>query len=485
MSVQSELKSKLEAIKPAQKITSSGKIKVGKKGIALRIGTLGGLGVAMAYSILLGLELNQPLVVFSAILPMHSFLVLCVGWSFYRNPSINGKTNNVLVSVIVPVFNQKEMIRDVLGAILNSTYKKIEVIAVNDGSKDGSKKILDEMANQYGKRLKVFHKKNSGKRKALADGFKIARGDYFVLIDSDSIIDQNAIKEFVKAFSNDASLGALVGHAKVWNFKKNMLTKFQDVWYDYFFNIRKTAESRFGSVLCCSGCLAAYRRESLEQFIPYWAESPIHYGDDRELTSYALAPKWAKDQIASMYVHKNGEKISSLSKKTMEAMSEYDDAEDRALTAQAFIAWKTGYVASAIVYTDVPESWKIFVKQQKRWKKGTLRVNFFVSTFFWKKHPLMALIFYLDFMSMFSMPMIILTVFFYVPIVLSNFSLPLVYLIGMILPGIAHGSDYKFRDVKAKTWMFKPLMDLLTTFVTSWLIFPAIWGFRKNEWLTR
>ena len=485
MSTVTELKEKLNEIKPAQTISKNGKIKVSKKAWSIRIFTLGGIAFAMIYSILLGIQLNQPLVVFSSILPMHSFLVLSVGWFFYKNPANGGRTDNALVSVIVPVYNQKEMIKAVLDAILSSTYKKIEVIAVNDGSTDGSNKILDSLSKQYKDRLRVLHKKNAGKRRALADGFKIAKGDYFVLIDSDSIIDENAIKEFVKAFSTDPKLGALVGHAKVWNSEKNLLTRFQDVWYDYFFNIRKTTESKFGSVLCCSGCLAAYRRESLEQFIPYWAESPIHYGDDRELTSYALAPKWAKDEIANMYVHNNGKKLSSLSKKTMKAMSEYDDAEDRALTAQAFISWKTAYVASAIVYTDVPEKWKIFVKQQKRWKKGTARVNFFVSTFFWKRHPLMASIFYLDFMSMFSMPMIILTVFVYVPIVLNNMFLPLLYLAGMILPGIAHGSDYKFRDRKSKNWMFKPLMDLVTTFVTSWLIFPAIWGFRKNEWLTR
>ncbi|GKS67815.1 glycosyl transferase [Nitrosarchaeum sp.] len=485
MSTLIELKNKLNEIKPAQKFSANGKIKVSKKGWSIRIGTLGGIAFSMAYTILLGVQLNQPLVIFSSILPMHSFLVLFVGWFFYKNPANGGKASNALVSVIVPVYNQKEMIQAVLDAILGSTYKKIEVIAVNDGSTDGSNKILDVMAKKYGDKLRVLHKKNAGKRRALADGFKIARGDYFVLIDSDSIIDENAIEEFAKAFSTDPMIGAVVGHAKVWNSEKNLLTKFQDVWYDYFFNIRKTTESKFGSVLCCSGCLAGYTRKSLEQFIPYWAESPIHYGDDRELTSYALAPKWAKDEIANMYVHGNGKKLSSITKKTMKSMSEYDDAEDRALTAQAFISWKTVYVASAIVYTDVPETWKIFVKQQKRWKKGTARVNFFVSTFFWKRHPLMASIFYLDFMSMFSMPLIILTVFAYVPIVLNNFFLPLLYLAGMILPGIAHGFDYKFRDSKSKNWMFKPLMDLVTTFITSWLIFPAIWGFRKNEWLTR
>ena len=86
---------------------------------------------------------------------------------------------------------------------------------------------------------------------------------------------------------------------------------------------------------------------------------------------------------------------------------------------------------------------------------------------------------------MFSMPIIILSVFVYVPVVLNNFSLPLLYLLGILLPGIAHGVDYKSRDKRSKNWMFKPLMDLLTIFVTSWLIFPALWGFRKNEWLTR
>ena len=485
MSVIVEPQRKLKEVETTQTILDSGRIKVAKKGILLRFLTLGGLLFAISYSIFLGIELNQPLVVFASILPMHSFLVLFVGWFFYKNPASGKTPSNALVSIIVPVYNQKEMIQDVLDAILNSSYKNIEVVAVNDGSTDGSKQILDKIQKKYGQRLKVIHKKNSGKRRALADGFKIAKGDYFVLIDSDSIIDKKAIEEFVKAFSNDPKVGALVGHAKVWNSKQNMLTKFQDVWYDYFFNIRKTTESHFNSVLCCSGCLAAYRREALENFIPFWAQSPIHYGDDRELTSYALAPKWAKDQIANLYVHPNGKKISSLSKKMMEAMSEFDDAEDRALTAQAFVAWKAKYVASAVVYTDVPDSWRIFLRQQKRWKKGTMRVNFFVSTFFWKKHPLMAAIFYLDFMSMFSMPMIILTAFLYVPLVLNNFLFPLLYLIGIILPGIAHGSDYKFRDHRTKTWFLKPCMDLLTTFVTSWLIFPAIWGFRKNEWLTR
>lgn len=467
-----------------QKLNSDGKIHVEQKGWFVRIPTLIGILFTMFYTGYIGIELGQPLIFLSVILPLHSFLILLVGWFFYKNPSHGGMIDNALISVLVPVYNQQDMIGKVLDAIFSSTYTNIEVVAINDGSTDNSLAELRKLEKKYPK-LRLLDKKNEGKRKAIADGFKISKGKYFVLIDSDSIIDKYAIEEFDKAFAKDSKVGSLVGHAKVWNAEKNLLTKFQDVWYDYFFNIRKTTESTFGTVLCCSGCLAAYRREALAPFIPFWEKSKIHYGDDRELTSYVIAPKWAKSEIENLYVDKHGNPLSQLTQKTMKAMSEYDDAEDRALTAQSLFNWTSKYVASSVVYTDVPEKWNIFVKQQKRWKKGTTRVNFFVSTFFWKRNPLISLIFYLDFMSMFSTPLIMVTLFAYVPIVLQDWSLPIIYLMGMILPGLSHGSDYKFRDTQSKNWKFKPCMDLITTFVTSWLIFPAIWSFKKNEWLTR
>ncbi len=56
---------------------------------------------------------------------------------------------------------------------------------------------------------------------------------------------------------------------KAVNAEKNVLTKIQDTWYDFSFNIGNAAESVFGTVICISGCLAAYRREATENFIPY------------------------------------------------------------------------------------------------------------------------------------------------------------------------------------------------------------------------
>jgi hyaluronan synthase len=452
-------------------LSHEGRIQIKPKGWLLRISAIIALGFVILYNIQQGLELNDPLIVYSTLMPIHALFISAIGWFLYKNPA-RGKAGFDLVSVIIPVYNQEAMIEIVIDAIYQSTYGNIEVIAVNDGSKDRTKTILDDLVKKYPE-LKVIHKSNEGKRKAVAAGFYESKGKYIILIDSDSVVDKNAITEFMKTFNSNPRAGALVGEAKVWNADKNFLTKCQDVWYDYAFNIHKTTESVFGNVMCCSGCLAGYRREAISDFIPYWIKARIHNSDDRDLTSYTIATPWAKKGMVP------------LAQKLLEASAQYDDAEDRTLTAQAMVEWKAVYVASAIVYTDVPEKWRGYLKQQKRWKKGYLRSNFFVSSFFWRKNPIMSSIFYTEFMTTFTAPLITLIVFFYEPFILKQFWIPVTFVAGSLLTGLAHGLDYKLRDSKSKNWCYKPIMNLVASFILSWLVFPAIWNFRKNEWLTR
>lgn len=471
LEIRSSLQNNIQNTKCNQRVSNDGRIQTSTKAWFLRAVALVGITLLTTYNLQQGLELRDPLIVYSTLMPLHALIILCVGWIFYKNPA-KGKVGHELVSVIIPIYNQKSMIKVVIDAIYQSTYQNIEVIAVNDGSNDGTKEILNEIASKY-QNLKVIHKKNEGKRKAVAAGFYASKGKYVVLIDSDSVVDRHAITEFMKTFNGDHKVGAVVGYAKVWNQNKSFLTKCQDVWYDYAFNIHKTTESTFGAVLCCSGCLAAYRREAISRFIPFWVKAMIHNSDDRDLTSYTIATPWAKSELAP------------LSKMLMESMASYDDSEDRALTAQSLIEWKSVYVATAIVHTDVPEKWKGYLKQQMRWKKGYVRSNFFVSTFFWRKNPLMSLIFYLEFMTTFTAPLITLIVLFYEPIILKHFWIPVAFMAGSLLTGLAHGLDYRCRDAKAKNWKYKPIMNLIASFILSWLVFPALWNFRKNEWLTR
>jgi hyaluronan synthase len=234
-------------------------------------------------------------------MPIHALIILVTGWVFFKNRA-TGKVPDDLVSVIIPVYNQENLIEKVVNAIFLSTYHNLEVVAVNDGSKDNTKQVLDGLAGKY-PHLKVIHKKNGGKRTAVATGFYAAKGNCVVLIDSDSIVDKYAIEEFMKVFSANPKVGGIVGNGKVLNADKNFLTKCQDAWYDYSFNIGKTSESIFGTVLCLSGCLAAYRREAISAFMTYWANDKVQYGDDRNLTTFAIATPWAKSQLAPLRRH--------------------------------------------------------------------------------------------------------------------------------------------------------------------------------------
>lgn len=446
-------------------------VRRGRKLLTLRVLTIGAMSFFMFYNLSVAWSIFDPLVIYSTLMPLHMLLVFAVGWVFFKNRA-TGETPEDLVSVIVPVYNQEKLIEKVINAVLNSSYSNIEVIAVDDGSMDGTGPILDRLACKDS-RLEVVHKPNGGKRTAVAAGFYRSRGKYIVLIDSDSVVDEKAIEEFMKAFSGNPKIGGVVGNGRVLNANKNVLTKCQDAWYDYAFNIHKTTESTFGAVLCCSGCLAAYRREAISRFIPFWAEAVVQNSDDRDLTTYAMATSWAKKEL------------SPVSARLMQGMAEYDDSEDRGLTAHALTEWETVYVPSAVVYTEVPEKAKAYLRQQTRWKKGYIRSCFFVSAFFWRKNPLIAFIFYVEFMSTFVAPLTIFAIYVYVPFVLGLYWLPLTYCAGQGLVGLAAGLDYKVREPKARNWKYKPLMNLIASFALPWLLIPALWTFRKNRWMTR
>jgi hyaluronan synthase len=454
-----------------QRISRSGRILVSRKAWAFRICFIIFMLAFMGYNINFALQIGDPLIVYSTLMPVHALCVLIIGWVFYKSPA-TGKTPDELVSVIIPVYNQEKLIARVVKAIFESTYRNIEVVVVNDGSKDRSGEVLDELAREDS-RIKVVHKKNGGKRTAVAAGFYAAGGEYIVLIDSDSIVDKFAIEEFMKVFAGNPKVGGIVGNGKVLNSDKNLLTKCQDVWYDYSFNIHKTTESTFGTVLCLSGCLAAYRRKTVARFMPFWAQDKAQYGDDRNLTTYAIATPWAKRQLAPF------------EQKLFEDMVAYDDAEDRGLTAQTMLEWKTVYAPTAVVYTEVPEDWRTYLRQQVRWRKGYLRSTFFISAFFWRKNPIMAFLFYMEFMMSFIAPAITFSIFFYGPFVLHSLYFPAIYVVGHLLTGLAAGLDYKFRDPSSKQWFYKPVMNMVSAMVLPWVLIPALWSFRKNGWLTR
>ena len=84
----------------------------------------------------------------------------------------------VKVSIVVPVYNAEDFLDKCLEPLVNQTLKEIEIICVDDGSKDKSGVIIDEYAKKYPEILKAFHKKNGGEWSARTYGLKHAIGEY-------------------------------------------------------------------------------------------------------------------------------------------------------------------------------------------------------------------------------------------------------------------------------------------------------------------
>ena len=100
----------------------------------------------------------------------------------------------MLVSFIIPVYNVESYIHQCVESIKRQTYKKIEIILVDDGSPDNSPEICDTFA-QKDSRIKVLHKLNGGLSDARNSGLQMASGDYVVFIDGDDFwVDEKQLE---------------------------------------------------------------------------------------------------------------------------------------------------------------------------------------------------------------------------------------------------------------------------------------------------
>ena len=98
-----------------------------------------------------------------------------------------------VVSIIIPVYNAQDYLEECLDSALNQTYDKIEIITVNDGSKDNSLDIL----KKYSNKIKIISKKNGGTASALNLGIKNMSGEWFKWLSADDVLYSNAVKELV------------------------------------------------------------------------------------------------------------------------------------------------------------------------------------------------------------------------------------------------------------------------------------------------
>ena len=134
---------------------------------------------------------------------------------------------NPLVSVIIPVYNVQDFLRECLNSVVHQSYSNLEILLIDDGSSDASGEICDEYARSDA-RVRVIHKSNGGQASARNAALELARGEFLTFVDSDDVADAdlvrtllNLIKTFgvkiamcgYKAFESSAQIAEIRAHA--------------------------------------------------------------------------------------------------------------------------------------------------------------------------------------------------------------------------------------------------------------------------------
>lgn len=192
---------------------------------------------------------NGLLFIYGSLISFVLLVTFFISFVLYKDPfeekkkTVGFRRKQHLVSCIVAVKDEEEIVESCIRSIINQTYRNTEIIFVNDGSEDNTLEILQ----RYESLIKIINlKQNVGKKRAIAHALIVAKGDIFAFTDSDSVWEPDAIARIVDVLDLDPEIGAVSGHVRAMNADNNLLTRIQDSWYEGQFSVRKAFESYFG-----------------------------------------------------------------------------------------------------------------------------------------------------------------------------------------------------------------------------------------------
>lgn len=108
---------------------------------------------------------------------------------------------NELISVIIPIYNTEKYLKECIDSVINQSYKNLDIILINDGSTDGSKKLCDEYVNRD-LRIRLINQKNKGAAATKNVGLNLIKGELFTIIDSDDILHPHNLEILYKNMIN-------------------------------------------------------------------------------------------------------------------------------------------------------------------------------------------------------------------------------------------------------------------------------------------
>lgn len=121
---------------------------------------------------------------------------------------------NPIVSIVIPIFNLSQFLGETVESVINSTFKQVEIIIVDDGSKDGSAEVALKLKEKYPEKVSVIIQENSGPAKARNEGIKIARGKYILPLDGDDLISPTYIENAIKVLEENPEVKVVYSEAE-------------------------------------------------------------------------------------------------------------------------------------------------------------------------------------------------------------------------------------------------------------------------------
>lgn len=183
------------------------------------------------------------------------------------------------VTIALPAYNEEKVIAKTLAALARTDYPDFEVLAVDDGSTDGTWEVLSDFASVW-PRLRIHRQEvNQGKAAALNYAVAHARGEVIVTLDGDTLFEPDTVAVLARHFA-DPRVGAVAGQIKVGN-RRNILTAWQSLEYTAGVCVTRMAEGLVGAITIAPGACAGWRRHVVQEAGGY---SPRTLAEDCDLT---------------------------------------------------------------------------------------------------------------------------------------------------------------------------------------------------------
>lgn len=252
---------------------------------------------------------------------------LLIAWLAWRNRSETERETAAPtyfappVSVLIAAYNEGKVIAKTLLSVIDSHHTgELEVVVVDDGSKDDTAAEVERIAAEH-PQVRLIRQANAGKSAALRRALADAKHGIIVFLDADTLFEPATIPRLIAPLRHPL-MAAVSGHACVGN-ARNFVTRCQSLEYLCGFNLDRRAYTLWNCVTVVPGAISAFRRSAIE-----------------------AAGGFSHDTLA--------------------------EDTDMTLTLHR-LRYRIGYAPDAIAWTEAPEKWTTLAKQRFRWAFGTMQ----------------------------------------------------------------------------------------------------------------